>query len=186
MTTPTFADAPARGSTLAPPRERPRLLRPRAMLITGVSAGLAHHLGWRVSVVRWLFVLTSLLWGAGVLLYLWLWAFVPLADASDSDSDASGAAPTRRAPAAWMLTALAVLALAITLISVWTPRGEVFSVSALARAAGGVVVVTGLALAAGLWATLLDGRDPARGPRHATAVRAVLTGVLVVLAVVVV
>ncbi|WP_410594818.1 PspC domain-containing protein, partial [Bacillus sp. SIMBA_074] len=54
--------APAGPRTVA---GRPPLARPRSCVVSGVSAGLADHLGWPVTAVRWAFVGASLLGGAG-------------------------------------------------------------------------------------------------------------------------
>ncbi|NUP73775.1 MAG: PspC domain-containing protein, partial [Sinomonas sp.] len=44
---------------------RPPLVRGEYRLVAGVSSGVARHLGLRTDVVRWIFVLSSLLGGAG-------------------------------------------------------------------------------------------------------------------------
>ncbi len=146
---------------------RPPLRRPRASLVTGVSAGLAAHLGLRPVVVRALFVVLTPLWGAGAMLYLWFWAFVPLAEPVRADV---ADAPTHRAPVAWMLTTLAALG-ALASFRVADP-GHLFAV---------VGLTTGAAVWAGLWVGLVDAPDPNRGTRHATIVRACLTIVLGIL-----
>lgn len=59
--------------------ERP-LRRPRkGKMVAGVCAGLADWLGWDVTVVRLLFVVTSILAGVfpGLLVYAGLWLVVP-------------------------------------------------------------------------------------------------------------
>lgn len=60
------------------PIARPPLARPRDCVLGGVSTALADHLGWPVAAVRWIFVGTSFVAGAGILFYLWLWALTPL------------------------------------------------------------------------------------------------------------
>lgn len=67
------------------PAARPPLARPRWCVLGGVSEALAAHLGWPVAAVRWIFVGTSFVGGAGVLFYLWLWALVPLRPAEGPD-----------------------------------------------------------------------------------------------------
>src|SRR5580765_7128058 len=84
---------------------RAPLRRPRESLASGTSEAVAAHLGWRVGGVRAIFVLLSLLWGAGALLYAWLWVFIPLQDRRNDEP----IAPSHRAPIAWMLTTLSVL-----------------------------------------------------------------------------
>lgn len=153
----------ARASRPVPP-PRPPLVRPRESVVAGVAEGIAHHLGAPVTAVRVLFVVLTLCAGAGVLLYAWCWAFAPRA---------AGDGPvTHSAPIAWILTCGAGVAL-VPLI--------VLAVAATPGAAiGGVVVVaTATAAAAGLWATLIDRRDPTRGPRHAVVVRAAAVVILV-------
>jgi phage shock protein PspC (stress-responsive transcriptional regulator) len=54
------------------------LTRPReGKVIAGVCAGLADRFGWSPNVVRVLFVLSCLLPGPQVLLYLALWVLMP-------------------------------------------------------------------------------------------------------------
>ncbi len=153
----------ARVSRPVPP-PRPPLVRPRESVVAGVAEGIAHHLGAPVTAVRVLFVVLTLCAGAGVLLYAWCWAFAPRA---------AGDGPvTRSAPIAWILTCGAGVALVpLIVLAVAATRGA---------AIGGVVVAaTVTAAAAGLWATLIDRRDPTRGPRHAVVVRAAAVVILV-------
>ncbi|GAA2987365.1 signal transduction histidine kinase [Microbacterium terrae] len=159
-----------------PPAQRPPLERPRACIVSGVSAGLAAHLGLPLGLVRALFVGTSFLWGAGALLYAWLWVFTPWADAGEGED-----APTRRAPVAWILTGVACASMLVTLagVALFGANGVVFG--PLTPWVQGVFVTTGLAAAAGVWATLVDRRDVARGPRHETTVRIAVTAVLAIL-----
>ncbi len=86
-------------------------------MLGGVSAGLAAHLGWTVAAVRWAFVLTTLVAGAGAAMYVWLWLLVPSGDPRD-------AAPPARARLAprlkvWQLSATARdLTIAVVLLAV--------------------------------------------------------------------
>jgi phage shock protein PspC (stress-responsive transcriptional regulator) len=158
-------------ATVVAPRTRPALRRPRACAVSGTSAALANHLGWPLPAVRGAFGLLALLWGAGVLLYAWIWALTPFEE--------SDAAPTRRVPVAWILTALSGLGALVvlgTLVGggsetplVWPGWYPWVTASAL------------LAVGAGLWATLADRVDPTRGPRHEMTVRLSVTGILVAL-----
>ncbi len=153
---------------------RPALRRPRECAITGVSAGIAAHLRAPVWLVRSVFVLSTPLWAVGPLLYAWLWVFVPWEPPA---TDAVAA--SRRVPVAWILTGFAVAALVVTIALTETYRRDGVIVT---DAPGWIVVVTaasGLAAAAGLWATLVDRADPARGPRQELAVRITATVVLV-------
>lgn len=171
----TTGDASAEASSPSAPGA-PRLLRPRDCLATGVSAGLAEHLGWPVLAVRAGFAASSLIGGAGLLLYLWLWALTPWQPGERR--------PNRRAPVAWLLLAAALVLLVI---------GAATAAAATPSTPGGVMpwlLVTlagiGLAVAAGIWASFIDRPDPARGPRHELVVRSIVTVVLVVVAVVLV
>lgn len=142
---------------------RPPLQRPRECLVSGTAAGVADHLGWSVVAVRLLFIVLAAVWGAGILLYLWIWAFTPWQDGDE--------APSRRTPVAWILASLSVLAVIIACgiaatISSW---GVVYATRPAWWAAMFATIL--LAVAAGLWATLIDAADPARGPRHALSVR---------------
>lgn len=55
--------------------------RPRHdRMIAGVCAGIARHYGWQVSTVRLLALLTFLIPGPNVLIYLVLWVMMPSSD----------------------------------------------------------------------------------------------------------
>ncbi|KZE89219.1 hypothetical protein AVP41_02011 [Microbacterium sp. TNHR37B] len=144
-----------------------------------MSAGVARHLGASETAVRALFVTLTLLGGAGVLLYLWLWAFVPWDEGEE--------APTRRAPVAWLLATAAAVGLFWTFGS-WG-SGATYPVAVGTRwvsfpvvLAAAVLFTTVMAAGAGLWAALIDRRDPARGPRHALAVRLLALVVMIIAA----
>lgn len=159
-----------------------RLTRPRACVATGVSAGLAAHLGWPVWVVRAAFVVTSLASGAGLLLYLWLWVFTSWAPGDER--------PTRRAPVAWLL----VFASAVSLVTAAavSPLVAVDTLDSLDTLDGGsddlawwlfaVLAGVALAVASGAWASFIDRPDPERGPRHELTIRIVATVLLAVTA----
>ncbi len=166
------------------PPDRPPLRRPRDCAVSGVSAGLARHLGWPLWLVRTAFVALTVVWGAGALLYAWLWVFVPW-DEPRTDAAAPAASahdvPTRRVPVAWLLTGAAIAVALVTMAAI-----ALFGVNGVAWTSlpgwvGGVVLATALAVAAGAWATLVDRRDPARGPRHENVVRVVVTVALILL-----
>jgi len=54
------------------------LVRPRnGRVIAGVCAGIARRYGWSATTVRLLFVLSLVLPGAQVLVYLLLWLLMP-------------------------------------------------------------------------------------------------------------
>ncbi|MFS6615614.1 PspC domain-containing protein [Microbacterium aurugineum] len=154
------AHAPTRSAPIAAPR--PPLTRDRDCLVAGVSAGLARHLGVRVGLVRALFLALTLCGGAGILLYAWCWAFTPWSEGEE--------APTRRVPVAWLL--LAPAGVGILIVLAWRGGSDWLSGSIPPDLAAVVVGGTvGFATGAGLWATLIDRTDTARGPRHTMTVR---------------
>lgn len=58
----------------------PVLRRPRqGRVIAGVCAGLAQRFGWNTTIVRLLFVLSILLPGPQVIIYLIMWIVIPSA-----------------------------------------------------------------------------------------------------------
>lgn len=149
------------------------MTRPRACLATGVAAGLAAHLGWPVLVVRLGFVLTSLVAGAGLLLYAWLWALTPWAPGE--------ARPSRRAPVAWLLVTASAVLLAFAwfmAVRIAGPEDQDLRWWFTTVFAG-----VGLAVASGAWASFIDRPEPERGPRHELTIRLVATGLLLATAV---
>ncbi|WP_350347888.1 PspC domain-containing protein [Agromyces sp. G08B096] len=158
-------------------RATPVLVRRRDCYVAGVAGGLADHLGWPVFVVRLVFVATTLLAGAGALLYGWLWALTPWAD---PDGERREQAIVRRAPVAVVLTAGAVVAalVAIALATVAEAAPD-----ASPRWTAPAVIAIALAVAAGAWASFIDRPDPERGRRLEFGVRIALTVSLVALAV---
>jgi len=161
-----------------PAAPRPALQRPRECAVSGVSAGLARHLGAPVWAVRALFVVLALCGGAGILLYLWCWAFMPW--------EHGEVATTRTVPVAWVLVAGGAAGLLSIVIATRDPYGSSWMLTPALRFPFPWLLVvtvgatTVLATAAGVWAALVDRKDPARGPRHATWVRAAATGILIV------
>jgi signal transduction histidine kinase/phage shock protein PspC (stress-responsive transcriptional regulator) len=78
------------------PPTRPALVRPlRGRVLGGVAAGLAAHLGLPVRTVRIALVLSCLVNGFGLILYLWLWALVPTAESVLPGPAAPGMSPGR-------------------------------------------------------------------------------------------
>ncbi|MFK4837935.1 PspC domain-containing protein, partial [Microbacterium sp. ZW T2_14] len=164
------------------------LRRPRDCVVSGVSSGLARHLGWPVWLVRAAFVALAFVSGAGVLLYAWLWLFMPWDDVGTATGRATAPVaapvvqmPTRRAPVAWILAAASMVATVATVGAIALFSGNGMVQASAPGWTGGVFAATVLAVAAGSWATLVDRRDPARGPRHENVVRAVVTVALIVL-----
>ncbi len=173
--------ARARGDQPVPPHRpprhpRPRLSRPRACLATGVSVGVARHLGWPVLLVRALFVGLAIFSGAGLLLYCWLWAFMPFDAAS---GDAQRDTVSRRAPVGWGLVAASA---AFAGVAMYAGRHsfnvENAPVTALVPS---LLAAIFLAIAASFWVTFIDRIDPERGRRTEKLVRAAATVVLGVL-----
>ena len=59
-------------------RQTPRLVRPKeGRMIAGVAAGLADRFGMERGVMRLLFVLSLILPGPQILIYIVLWVIVP-------------------------------------------------------------------------------------------------------------
>lgn len=118
--------------------------------------------------VRALFVALALCGGAGILLYAWCWTFTPWAEGEGS--------PTRRMPVAWILLAPAVLGVLLVALGgrgADEVRAEMPPDAAVVVVSSAAVVSATVALAAGagLWATLIDRTDTARGPRHTAILR---------------
>ncbi|GAA5038449.1 PspC domain-containing protein [Microbacterium fluvii] len=168
-----------------PPRiaaaPRPALVRPRECAVSGVSAGLARHLGAPVWAIRALFVALVPALGAGVLLYAWCWALMPW--------EAGSQTPARRAPVAWMLvgTAAVLTIVAMPMLSALSSQGWVEGyvpfgeLSLTAVTVVLVAAIVALSVTAASWATFIDRGDPNRGPRQSAAVRWSAAGVLAVL-----
>ena len=164
-----MASTPAtRGRTPRPP-----LARPRDCLVGGVSVALADHLGWPVVAVRWIFVGTSLIGGAGVLFYLWLWALTPLRDATPEDPDER---VTRRVNVPWVLAALGAAAGVAAIVAV--------AADAPGSAFGAVLAAVLLLVAAVIWDQLVDDQSLAPSPLAPATFRLAAGGFLVALALV--
>ena len=122
--------------------------------------------------VRALFIALSLCGGAGILLYAWCWTLTPWTEDEGE--------PSRRMPVAWLLLAPAVVGALIVVFwrggSEWI-SGTIPSDAAAVVVFGTVVCATG----AGLWATLIDRTDTARGPRHTAVLRVVSAAILALL-----
>ncbi len=138
--------------------------------VGGVSAGLAAHLDLPVNRLRVAFVLATLAFGAGLVLYGWLWVLVPSGDPADAASDARPSSAVRLAPrlrgmprsvsasdvVAGLLLLLAALALVLWRAGVTLPNDWLVPV---------LVVVGGAAL---VWTQLdasLSGEDAPPAPR---------------------
>jgi signal transduction histidine kinase/phage shock protein PspC (stress-responsive transcriptional regulator) len=153
--------------TAAAPFARPALLRPRRMLLGGVCAATARHLGWPPPMVRLVAVVLALLGGAGILLYLWLWALVPL-------EDAEAPRVQRVLPGAAILAGLAGVAAA---------TGVVLARSGGAAPTGlvpGILESALLAAAAVGWSLVLDRDDTHYERRYQRVVRTVAGALLVI------
>ena len=122
--------------------------------------------------VRALFVVLTLLAGAGILLYLWCWAFMPWMPGEQ--------APTRRAPIAWVLLAVALAGFTVALVAIAEYENWAWAPMMHTRLLGGYTVAVLGSVAAGLWAGLVDRKDPARGPHHALWVRSAAVLILLV------
>ena len=145
---------------------RPALQRPRDVVLGGVSAALARHLGIPVAAVRAVFAAaaaigiplavyaTWILGNAGLvsigmalgLLYLWLWALVPR---EESTPDAER---TRVVPVAAVLLGIAAAVAAIVPLTWGLPTPLPV----------GLVESAALALIAIVWTVAVDAGDPRR------------------------
>ncbi|MGH1523867.1 ATP-binding protein [Leifsonia sp. L25] len=165
--TPATPSGPAyRGRTPRPP-----LARPRDCLVGGVSVALADHLGWPVVAVRWIFVGTSLIGGAGVLFYLWLWALTPLRAAAPDDPDER---VTRRVNVPLVLAGVGVAAGVAAVVMV--------AADAQGSAFGAVLTSVLLLVAAVIWDQLVDDQSLAPSPLAPATFRLAAGGFLVALA----
>lgn len=125
-------------------------------MLGGVSAGLASHLGWPVGRVRLIFVVSSLLMGAGALLYAWLWALTPLDQPGEGETSVRRSVPTSAVLlAAGFVAAVLAVALANTADDPYLP-------TVLA------IVLTGSAV---VFSLTLDREDSGRTARYTFAVR---------------
>ncbi|MCM6763939.1 PspC domain-containing protein [Rathayibacter sp. ZW T2_19] len=138
---------------------RPPLRRPRRVVLGGVCAALAEHLGWTLYSTRFFTVVAALLGGGGVLLYLWLWALVPLAP-SEGETDR---AVRRVVPVAGLLSVAAVVAAGAVLLAL-EARDDV----AVTRALAAVAALAGAAVA---WALGPGRDDPSATARASLHVR---------------
>jgi len=138
---------------------RPPLRRPRRVVLGGVCAALAEHLGWTLYATRFFTIVAALLGGGGVLLYLWLWALVPLAP-SEGESDR---AVRRVVPVAGLLSVAAVVAAGAVLLAL-EARDDV----AVTRALAAVAALAGSAVA---WALGPGRDDPSATARASLQVR---------------
>ncbi|WP_244250469.1 ATP-binding protein [Rathayibacter festucae] len=163
--------SPGRSSAGRPASARPPLRRPRRMVLGGVCAALAEHLGLRPGTVRFLAIVATLLGGGGALLYLWLWALVPLRDAGP-DSGAQTGGVRRSVPVAVLLVGVAGAAMLSVVVAL---RGG--DDADVTRALAAVAVLSGGAVA---WSLGLDRGDPSRSARSSALVRLAACAVLVV------
>lgn len=147
---------------------RPPLLRPRRVLLAGVCAGVARHLGRSTATVRWWFVLLAPLGGAGVLLYLWLWALVPVAEPADAE-EAKGL--RRTSPVAFQLLLLLPVVLLVGL-----GAGALGGLSTLAA-------VALLCCAVIAWSLGVDRLDPSWPAWYTSGTRLLAAGILLLCAV---
>lgn len=161
---------PPRARTVSPPR--PALLRERDCAVSGVSAGIARHLGAPLWAVRALFVVLVPFFGAGILLYLWCWAFMPWAATDD--------VPTRSVPVAWILLAASAVSLVVALIGLADFPAYSWDPTARYRLFAGFASTVVFAVVAGLWSGFIDRADPARGPRQSVLTRSVAVLILVI------
>ncbi len=125
---------------------RPPLARPRdGRVIAGVAAGVAGHLGLPVGWVRIGFVLTSIPFGAGLVVYVFLWATMREALDIDPAVAATPPATATTAPGAYASTTSAPRhRLDLAALRTWLRSGNQAVVIAL-------LGVAALAIAGALW-----------------------------------
>ncbi|ERK71751.1 PspC domain protein, partial [Leifsonia aquatica ATCC 14665] len=155
------------------PAVRPPLARPRDCVFGGVSQALADHLGWPVAAVRWIFVGTTFLAGAGVLFYLWLWALVPLRAA---EADEAVQRVHRRVNIPWFFGMAGAASGVVSIVLV--------STGALGSAIGLLFLSIVLVVAAVAWDQLVEDDSLLPTPLSATAFRTAAGAFLVVVALV--
>lgn len=149
---------------------RSPLARPRVQVLSGVSAAVARHLGWRPRTVRALFVALTVAGGAGALLYLWLWALTPLEPAEGADADIG---VRRILPVAPLLLTVSTIAGALGVLTHASgPTASPIIVGPIESAVTGVGAV--------LWTLVVDRRDPGRRPTASAAIRAAAAALLLV------
>lgn len=147
------------------------MTRPRRVVLSGVAAGLAEHLGWSLSLVRILLVVGALAGGAGILFYLWLWALTPLRPADDDN-----AGVRRAVPGAAVLVALAAVA---ALVGAVVPRTVLPT-----TLVPGALETALFALAAVAWSLGFDRSDPGRSGRYGVVLRSVAAGLMILLGII--
>lgn len=145
--------------------ERPALTRPRDVLLGGVCAGLARHLGWDVRRTRALAIVLAIAGGSGILLYAWLWAFVPL----DPPASDEPAVVRRAIPAAAIAIGVAALA---TVIALWVAPTDDRALTVA------LIAVTGMVGAAVAWSLGFDRHDPTRTRSYQLWVRGLAVALL--------
>lgn len=131
------------------------MTRPSTSMLGGVCAGLAQHLGWPVRTVRVLIAVSSLVMGAGALLYLWLWALTPMERAEEDP------VVRRSLPVSALLLAAGAVA-AVVAIVMANVGGFAYFPTVLA------VAFTGSAVA---FTLTLDQHDAERTPQYIVVVR---------------
>lgn len=110
--------------------DRVRLYRRRTRrVVAGVAGGLSDRFDVDPNIVRVVFVVLSLAWGLGAVIYLAMWAFVPRVPAGTDDA-ADVPEPTRP----WLAVALLLAVVVIGLLFVAT-------VSGLPRFGGGLAAI---------------------------------------------
>jgi signal transduction histidine kinase len=159
--------------TSSVPSVRPPFARPRRCVFGGVSQALADHLGWPVAAVRWIFVGTSFLSGAGIVLYLWFWALTPL---RPSESGEAGELVRRRIDIPW---SFGIAGAASGVASIVLVAG-----GAAGPGVGFLVLSIALIVVAVAWSQLVEDDSVLPVPLTATAFRTAAGAFLVVVALV--
>src|SRR5688572_16916492 len=135
---------------------RPPLVRPSRSMLGGVSTALASHLGWPVRSVRLIFVVATLVMGAGALLYAWLWALTPL----EQDGE-DGVRVHRSVPTSALLLAAGFVAAVVAVVLANTANDPYLPIVL-------AIALTGSAVAFSL---TLDRQDSGRTAKYTFVVR---------------
>ena len=137
------------------------------MVLGGVGAALAAHLGQSVLATRVVLLLLAFCGGAGLLFYLWLWALVPLEPPTDDPAEVR-----RATPVAPLLVALAAGCALAGVAALFGAPEDLITPSLLGT--------TGFAGAAVAWSLGFDRHDPSRSRAYGLWVRSLASGLLLI------
>ncbi len=157
--------AVASSSALSRP-PRPPLVRARSgRVLGGVAIGLANHLGVPVKVVRLIFVLTAIPFGAGLTVYVFLWATMRSAAPGDPElgpaASLAGQGLSSKAVRDWLRSGNQAVLLAVLGIVVLAAAGAMWLSSAGVNVHGEIVLpVVAIGIGAVFFWSQLDDSGP--------------------------